>query len=63
MACKNYELGIKKIRQLMIESQIKKQTELYIDTIFNRANSLLKTININIKEMLYFTDIIAKRSN
>ena len=63
IACKNYELGIEKIRQLLIESQIKQQTELYINTIFNRANSLLKTININIKEMLYFTDIIAKRSN
>ena len=61
IASKNITLGINKIKELLIESGIKLRTESYIDSIFNDAIDLLKTLDIKSDELIYFTEIISKR--
>lgn len=57
----DFLLGLKEIRKIIIEAGIKKEVQSIIDDTILSANHLLKSLNINIDNLLYFSNLISNR--
>ena len=59
----DFSKGICKIRDFMINTEIKENTEKEISNIIKKADSKLNSLDINKNKLLYFSDLIRNRGN
>ena len=59
----DFQSGIFKIRDLMNKSMIREQAQTKIQDTISKANNVLKSLNIDIDDLLYFSQLISNRGN
>lgn len=60
---KNFQDGLTKIREILVKTGIKEKTQNKISETINEANKILNSLNIQIDDLLFFSNLISERGN